>query len=158
MRTRERDAETVHQSIEVLFRLTEDARLYREMASIAGVPLTRSPAIVLDHIRERGPVRLSELAEFTDLDKSTLSRHVRRLEQSGLVEREADPEDGRATLLRVSDLGVKVGDRLRETWGALLGTALDGFTATELRQLSGLLARLAAAVEPTARESSHSAR
>lgn len=130
----------------------------------SGIPGVVGTSVIQEDLDEgrrwrsqRGPLRLSDLAEFTDLDKSTLSRHVRRLEQSGLIEREADPEDGRATLLRVSELGVKVGDRLRETWGALLGAALDGFSATELRQLSGLLARLAAAVGPTARESNGSA-
>ena len=46
------------------------------------------------------PVRLSELAEWQEVDRSTMTTQVRRLETMGLVARASDPRDGRAVLSR----------------------------------------------------------
>ncbi|MEP7179046.1 MAG: MarR family transcriptional regulator, partial [Pseudonocardiales bacterium] len=46
-----------------------------------------------------GPMRSSELAERIESDPSTVSRQVATLVDDGLLERRADPEDGRACLL-----------------------------------------------------------
>ena len=46
-----------------------------------------------------GPRRSSALAETACVDPSTVSRQVAQLVKAGLVERQSDPEDGRASLL-----------------------------------------------------------
>ena len=46
-----------------------------------------------------GPQRSSTLAETACVDPSTVSRQVAQLVKAGLVERQSDPEDGRASLL-----------------------------------------------------------
>src|SRR5581483_774589 len=46
-----------------------------------------------------GPMRASALAECLRSDPSTISRQVAALVKDGLLERRADPEDGRASLL-----------------------------------------------------------
>ncbi|MHB8593804.1 MAG: MarR family winged helix-turn-helix transcriptional regulator, partial [Acidimicrobiales bacterium] len=60
-----------------------------------------------------GPVRISDLAVTLDLDLSTVSRQVRHLVDTGLVTREADPGDGRACLVGLSDRGRAVLDAVR---------------------------------------------
>jgi DNA-binding MarR family transcriptional regulator len=54
-----------------------------------------------------GPMRASTLAERVDVDPSTVSRQVAALVKDGLIERRADPEDGRATLLVVTGKGAE---------------------------------------------------
>lgn len=54
-----------------------------------------------------GPRRAKELAEVTGADPSTVSRQVATLVKTGLVERQADPEDGRASILVPTGLGVR---------------------------------------------------
>jgi DNA-binding MarR family transcriptional regulator len=49
--------------------------------------------------------RSSDLAARAGLDPSTVSRAVAGLVTQGLVTREADPHDGRATLLVVTPAG-----------------------------------------------------
>src|SRR6478609_8851624 len=52
-----------------------------------------------------GPQRSSTLAETACVDPSTVSRQVAQLVKAGLVERQSDPEDGRASLLVSTDRG-----------------------------------------------------
>ena len=52
-----------------------------------------------------GPRRSSALAEAACVDPSTVSRQVAQLVKAGLVERQSDPEDGRASLLVATEQG-----------------------------------------------------
>lgn len=56
-------------------------------------------------LMESGPMRSNLLADSVFSDPSTISRQVAALVDSGLVVREPDPEDGRATLLAISPAG-----------------------------------------------------
>jgi len=58
-----------------------------------------------------GPRRAKELAEAMCADQSTVSRHVAALVKSGLIDRQADPDDGRASILVPTQPGR---DRVRE--------------------------------------------
>ncbi len=58
-----------------------------------------------------GPRRAKELADQMCADQSTVSRQVAALVKSGLVQREADPDDGRASILVPTELGA---DRVQE--------------------------------------------
>jgi DNA-binding MarR family transcriptional regulator len=58
-----------------------------------------SAHVVLKVLASEGPMRSSTLAERIESDPSTVSRQVAALVKDGLLERRADPEDGRACLL-----------------------------------------------------------
>src|SRR5580698_2712352 len=64
---------------------------------------------LLEHLLLRvlsnGPMRASKLAETTQADPSTVSRRVATLVSRGLLERRADPRDGRAALLHLTPAG-----------------------------------------------------
>lgn len=60
---------------------------------------------LLVHLAKFGPVRPADLAAAMQLDQSTVSRHLGHLVTEGLVERSADPVDGRAYLVRVTPDG-----------------------------------------------------
>lgn len=70
--------------------------------------LGRGPAKALFKLRRLGPLRVKELAVQLRLDSTTVSRHVDDLERRGLVVREADRNDGRATLVRASPRAVEL--------------------------------------------------
>ena len=55
--------------------------------------------------RARGLDAVADLADFAGLDASTVSRHVRALEDDGLVARDTDPDDRRAASVRITDRG-----------------------------------------------------
>jgi DNA-binding MarR family transcriptional regulator len=112
-------------------------------ASLAGDP-GRFP--ILHHLAVAGASRQGPLAEAIGLDASTVSRHVRALLEDGLVVAERDPDDGRATVLDISDSGRQFLAahliRSRQT----LQAATASFTDAERVELVRLLQKLAAAL------------
>jgi DNA-binding MarR family transcriptional regulator len=52
---------------------------------------------------EEDGLRMGELARRSRLSKQAMTELVRRLERNGLVERRADPSDGRASLILLTD-------------------------------------------------------
>lgn len=58
-----------------------------------------SAQVILRMLASNGPMRASALAGCLHSDPSTVSRQVAALVKDGLVERRADPDDGRASML-----------------------------------------------------------
>jgi DNA-binding MarR family transcriptional regulator len=89
-----------------------------------------------------GPVRVGEIAERLSVDLSVASRQIAALEQAGYVVREADPDDGRAQRISITDAGVRV---LRESHRRMVEAfqqALGEWSEDELSALSTGLDRL----------------
>jgi DNA-binding MarR family transcriptional regulator len=57
---------------------------------------------VIDILEITGPSTAGQLAELTGLTTGAITGMIDRLEQSGLVRRESDPNDGRRVLVRLS--------------------------------------------------------
>ncbi|HPY26183.1 MAG TPA: MarR family transcriptional regulator [Mycobacterium sp.] len=57
------------------------------------------------HRSETGSARMGDLAEQLLALPSRVTRQIRRLESSGLVQREASPDDGRGVLASITDQG-----------------------------------------------------
>ncbi len=89
-----------------------------------------------------GAVRAADLADRLRLHKSTLSRGLAQLETIGLVERDVDPSDARARLVRLSPDGARRVQQVRAERRALLSDVLDRWEAADLQALAGLLGRL----------------
>src|SRR5690349_15174592 len=64
-----------------------------------GPEADHSPLFLLVKLVHTGPLRASALADLVGADPSTVSRQVASLVKAGFVERQADPNDGRACLL-----------------------------------------------------------
>ena len=94
--------------------------------------------------------RMSEVAQGLRVDPSTATRTVARLEALGLVERRADPADGRSVMAVATPEGVSLLDRLHERARDALGQLYDRFDERELRQLADLIERLVAGVDELA--------
>jgi DNA-binding MarR family transcriptional regulator len=93
-----------------------------------------------------GPSRQGAIADALGVDASTVSRQVRALADAGLVESCRDPDDGRATLLSVTDAGrAHLVEHLRARRETLRAATAD-FTDHERHELVRLLHKLAAAL------------
>jgi DNA-binding MarR family transcriptional regulator len=88
-----------------------------------------------------GPSRQGELAECTFLDPSTVSRRISQLVQHGLVERRADPADGRAVQLVPTALGEQRFAILAKRREEVMQHVLAGWSETEISTLSKLLGK-----------------
>lgn len=135
----------------VLHALMSVGRLMRQRGQ--GETLDTGTFWLLKSVSSHGPMRVTDLAGWANLDTSTVSRHVAQLERSGLVERTPDPEDRRAQLVAVSAEGRR---RLEEAFArrrALLATSLAGWDATDISEFERLLAKFVASVNITTEES-----
>lgn len=103
-------------------------------------------------LQDAGPLRASDLVARLGLDKSTVSRQVASLVALGLVDRSADPDDGRAQVLTPSPEGAarlsEIRDARRERWEADMGD----WPAEDVARLAELLARLNRIGDARARE------
>jgi DNA-binding MarR family transcriptional regulator len=95
-----------------------------------------------------GDQRCSALAARAGVDVSVASRQLATLERSGHVLRRPDPQDGRASLLSLTERGAEAlaaSRALRSDWA--LG-ALSGWDETDARLLTDLLDRLITDLDP----------
>jgi DNA-binding MarR family transcriptional regulator len=95
--------------------------------------------LMLGYVAEHGPIRASAMVEVFEIDKGAVSRQVQHLIDLGMVERTPDPEDGRATLLSITDEAVRrledVAEHRRKWLDEQLGDWSDEDLAGFVRQL-----------------------
>ena len=111
------------------------------MMAAAAHDVEWSAHVALQYLRNEGPMRAGELAEHLHSDPSTVSRQVAALVRDGLIERRADPDDGRASLLVLTDRADAVladHDRIRLDFFAEM---LAGWSAAELNSFEAMLHR-----------------
>ena len=99
--------------------------------------------MLLVPLRRQGPMRTGALAEAVHSDASTVSRQVADLVREGLVERRADPYDGRATVLVITDKAERTVDEALEHRDAYLAELFTDWKGGDLKDLARLLGRLA---------------
>jgi DNA-binding MarR family transcriptional regulator len=124
-----------------LLRLMERKRAQYHAAHPDAVE--RATYHLLVHLVKGGPQRASALAEAVHSDPSTISRQVAQLVRLGLVERTADPEDGRATLLAATSEGKRVFEENRRVRIEQIATMLSPWPEHDRRMLGELLGRFA---------------
>lgn len=96
---------------------------------------------LLGLLRDRRP-RMTDLAAFLGLDKSTLSGLVERAERRGLVARGKSPEDRRVVDVFITPTGSELAERLQEEIRTALAPYTDPLRADERHTLTQLLAAL----------------
>jgi DNA-binding MarR family transcriptional regulator len=129
----------------VLYALMSIGRLMRQRFS--GDDMEPGTFWLLKSLATRGALRVTELAAEANLDASTVSRHVQQLHRAGLIERTADPADGRAQRVAISARGrALLNDGLARR-RALLSRSFEGWEQSEIEALEKLLARFVGNIE-----------
>lgn len=102
----------------------------------------RSANWLLFAVRHHGPLRLADLASTCYIDASTASRQTAGLVTRGLLERRADPADGRASLLALTDDGERAVQEMIRAREDFFATALADWKDDDVRRVADLLERL----------------
>jgi DNA-binding MarR family transcriptional regulator len=103
------------------------ARTARRLRQEAGGELTGTQTAALATIERHGPLTPSELADLERVKRPSATRIIGRLAEAGLVERAADPDDGRVSLVSLTKAGAAELKRLR--------TRKNAYLARRLREL-----------------------
>ena len=97
---------------------------------------------LLSLLQDTGPLRASDLVARIGLDKSTVSRQISHLVDLGLVDRAADPVDGRAQVLTPSAEGSARLARIRDVRRARWERDMSDWPPADVATLADLLHRL----------------
>jgi DNA-binding MarR family transcriptional regulator len=112
--------------------------------------LVMSDFMVMAALRRLGPpyqARPSELYNVLERSSGGMTKMVKRLERLELIERIADPNDGRASLVGLTRRGVNVH---AEAFGAFLGASrdlMDDLPKTRVQAIDAALQSLVGAFE-----------
>lgn len=104
---------------------------------------------VLGILRDRR-LRVTELAAYLGLDKSTMSGLIDRAERRGLLARDKNPDDRRAVDVYITDAGQQLAARLQEQILRALTPMIDRLDAAQQRRLIELLDAASAVPSPRA--------
>jgi DNA-binding MarR family transcriptional regulator len=104
--------------------VTRTARRLRQEGTVGFSP---SQGAMLATIERHGPLTPSELAQRERVQRPTVTRTLARLEADGIVQRAADPADGRSFLVSLTPAGLELLHEVR--------TRKDAYLARRLREL-----------------------
>jgi DNA-binding MarR family transcriptional regulator len=146
------------------FLLADAARLLRRRFEHESrdIAMTSAQLQVFARLKFNEGIGQAALAALLDMEPMTLCRHVDRMEASGLVERQPDPNDRRARKLYTTEAGRAQLEPMRDRAAAVYEQVQAGLSAEErailqkglrtvIANLSGAGAA-ADAEEPTSRQ------
>lgn len=109
---------------------------------LRGAGLYPGQEFVMMHLWDAGPVRQSELIKAVELDPSTVTKMLQRLEQTGHVRRRPDPGDRRAVLVEATAESCALHSAVETAWANLEEHTLAGLDPDERRELTRLLGKV----------------
>jgi DNA-binding MarR family transcriptional regulator len=116
-------------------------RLNRRLLTATG-GLSHGLLSALATVAKLGPIRLAELAQAEMVSAPSITRVVAELETRGLIARSADPDDGRAFLVQVTELGMDAVLQARAARAQVVSRLLAELDAGELEAIKTALPAL----------------
>jgi MarR family transcriptional regulator for hemolysin len=129
---------------EIAFAIKDVARMLGTYADQQGRILGTSRAqwTVLVRLERTEGLKQSELAEILDLQPISLTRLLDRLDENGLIERRADPNDRRVNRLYLKPAARPLLDQLATLSESLMGTVLEGIESESMERMLRDLGRI----------------
>jgi DNA-binding MarR family transcriptional regulator len=132
---------TIEAALSTILRWTTRSDNRRALQDAAGAALSSTDSWLLEYVVASGPVRMSALAEWLSVDRSTVTTEVRRLEDGGLVTRRPDESDRRAVLVTATDEGRVAIQRHHASAQQVYTTLVGKWPAADRVDLARLLER-----------------
>jgi DNA-binding MarR family transcriptional regulator len=100
-------------------------------------------------IAKRGPLRLTDLAQWEGVSAPSMTRTVAELEARGYVVRSPDPVDGRAVLIAAADAGTAAVLDARTTRAQLVAELLATLDEADAAAIVAALPALERLTDPS---------
>lgn len=132
--------------------IDEAAHILREfvLATVRTSPqtaLSRTAAGTLSVLDRTGPQRITTLAEIEAITQPAMTGLVQRLESIGLIARNPDPADGRASLIAITDDGHTTLAERRRKHDSVLAARVSELDPEQLSILVAALPTITALTE-----------
>jgi DNA-binding MarR family transcriptional regulator len=119
------------------------AKRHDRAVTEAGVAVDRAAVPLMRVLAEADePMRLGELASRLEVEAPHVTRQAQRLERMGYLTRVADPDDRRATRVRLTAHGRETVEAIRRVGRRWMSEALADWTPEDLRLLAALNHRM----------------
>ncbi|MTD15064.1 winged helix DNA-binding protein [Nakamurella sp. YIM 132087] len=128
-------------NLSALILLWESPALQSQILAKSGEALDQQSHQALRHLLACGAMRPTALSEALGTGASHVSKIVGRLEGDGLVHRTADPSDGRASLISLTEAGEEAARGVYALGDRMIGEALAQWSAADIRRYTDLTAR-----------------
>ncbi|MDH6141646.1 DNA-binding MarR family transcriptional regulator [Kitasatospora sp. GP30] len=131
----------IAEALGLLLRRSTRAGLYAHLTDGLGEAVDDLTYPVLSGLARTGPCSAADLGREVGLDRTTVTRRADRLEQAGLLRRESDPGDRRATLLALTGAGDGVVRAARQRLAARIEDSLADWPQADARAFAHWLRR-----------------
>ena len=136
------DGSTLRELVRVLVRHL--GILEKSDAGCCGITLSQCHAIV--EIGRRGSINLNDLADLLNVDKSTMSRTINNLVESGLAARDLDNGDRRYVVIQLTEDGQRFFENTETSMERYYQTILSRIPEDKRDQVMESLSLLTAAI------------
>jgi len=106
----EQDSRALFAAVRKLLRTYQ----FRDRQRTCYYDISVTQCYALEALAQRGAMGVNDLSSELRLEKSSASRMLDSLEDKGYVRRKADPRDGRARLVEMTEKGWRVHDQIVE--------------------------------------------
>ncbi|MFB1082664.1 MarR family winged helix-turn-helix transcriptional regulator [Jeotgalibacillus sp. JSM ZJ347] len=104
--------------------------------------LSQSRMDLLHVLFEVDEINQSALREEISIDHAAITRHLKQLEEKGMVARRKNPEDNRVTFVRLTKQGRDQIDSFKSEKQQFIDRVLKDFSEDEISDLSDKLTRI----------------
>jgi MarR family transcriptional regulator for hemolysin len=122
---------------EIAFMIKDVSRMLGTYADQQGrvLGISRAQWTVLVRLERTEGLKQSELAEILDLQPISLTRLLDRLDENGLIERRADPNDRRVNRLYLQPAARPLLEQLAVLSESLMATVLEGIEPESMERM-----------------------
>jgi DNA-binding MarR family transcriptional regulator len=130
------------------YALVQAAKAHKARASVLlrEIGLYPGQELLLMHLCDRDEQTQAALVRALNLDASTVTRMVARLEQQGIVRTQASPQDRRAVIVALTPRGRRLCPEVRRVWNDLEALTTRGMSERQRSELLRALRRLTGAL------------
>jgi DNA-binding MarR family transcriptional regulator len=145
--TRVRQVDEIERAVATLLRSLSGRSAGALVAERSGSDLPAASIVLLEHLEAAGAQRVSRIAEYQKIGVPALTPRIKDLEAAGLIRRDIDPIDARASLISLTDTGRVTLARIRGARCGILAEALHDMDPEVMATAAEAITRIAAAVE-----------
>jgi DNA-binding MarR family transcriptional regulator len=142
-----RHVDEIERAVAALLRSFSGRSAGALLAERSGSDLPAASIALLEHLEAAGVQRVSRIAEYQRIGVPALTPRIKDLESAGVIRRDVDPVDGRASLISLTDTGRETLARIREARCGILAEALHDMDPVAMATAADALTRIATAVE-----------
>ncbi len=128
-------------------------RLYDEALREIGIEMSQLPVLVAVALRGDRGLKITEVARFLVMDRTSVTRAVRPLERKGLLHVARSPDDARSKMVVITRAGEQMVRRAYPRWERTTRRIRERFGAVRVDALGAELSALVAAGPRLARSS-----